>query len=342
MEFMASARREARAVRSRVRAIFFAPLLCAAALVGSACSTNTAAPASTPSTAVTSSTTVTSTTTVVAPSCPSSESVGVIGTVANASITESSGVAASWRNDGVYWVHNDSGDSARVFAMSRTGADLGVFDVAGASAIDWEDIAVGPGPAGADSYLYVGDIGGNGGRSALVIYRIPEPLVDPAQPPGQGSLGGAVALPVQYPGGERHNAEALFVDPRNADIYVVTKAGNGDSRVFQYPAAAQTPGQTGTMVQVGARSIPGPGSLDVTGGDMAPDGGEIALRTYDRVFLWPVVPGGSVTDALAGEPCTVRVTGERQGEAVGYQHDGRNLILTSEGVSQPVRELARP
>ncbi len=241
----------------------------------------------------------------------------------------------------MFWVHNDSGDSARVFAMSRTGADLGVFDIVGAAAIDWEDIAVGPGPAGADSYLYIGDIGGNGGRSLLTIYRVAEPVVDRDLPPSQTDLAGAVALPVQYPNGERHNAEALLVDPQSADIYVITKAGNGDSRVFQYPAAAQTPGQTGTMVQVGARAIPGPGSLDVTGGDMAPDGGEIALRTYNRIHLWTRDPGETVAEALAGEPCTVEVAGEQQGEAVGYQRDGRSLILTSEGVSQPVRELAR-
>jgi hypothetical protein len=38
-----------------------------------------------------------------------------VGTIANASITEASGIAASRRNANVLWVHNDSGDTERVF-----------------------------------------------------------------------------------------------------------------------------------------------------------------------------------------------------------------------------------
>ena len=68
------------------------------------------------------------------------------GTVASAAVDELSGISASRRTDGVWWVHNDSGDSARVFAVGTDGRDLGEFDLAGTAAVDWEDIAVGPGP----------------------------------------------------------------------------------------------------------------------------------------------------------------------------------------------------
>jgi hypothetical protein len=263
----------------------------------------------------------------------------VSGVVADPAITESSGVAASWRNPGVYWVHNDSGDTPRVFAMSGGGASLGTYGVAGVGATDWEDLAVGPGPGGASS-LYIGDIGGNGGRGTVTVHRVAEPAADVAQAPGTWTLQGAVSFVASYPAGGRYDAEALFVDPASADVYIVTKSSTGTSRVFRLPAAAQVPGVPTTLVEVGTRQLSG-GNLAVTGGDMAPDGTEIVLRTYDRVYLWTRAPGRSVAEAIAGTPCVFAVSGERQGEAIGYQHDGRSLLLTSEGANQPLREVRR-
>lgn len=326
--------------------VLLAGLAAAGLLVGGSCSVNSPGPApssSGPGSSSSSTTAATSSTTsVVVPPCPTSDDLIITGSVANTAITESSGVAASLVDPDLHWIHNDSGDMARIFAMSGTGADLGTFEVTGASAVDWEDIAIGPGPPGADGYIYVGDIGGNAGRADLVIYRAPEPAVDRSGPPVQGALGGVVALPVRYPNGERHNAEALMVDPLNGDLYIVTKAADGDSRIFRYAAASHTPGVTAVLEQVGSRRFSAPGTVLVTGGDIAGDGSEIALRTYDRLYLWARSPGQSVAEAISGEPCVVTVTGERQGEAVGYELGGNGLLLTSEGVSQPLRWLGRP
>ena len=84
------------------------------------------------------------------------------GTVQNSSINEASGIAASRANANVLWTHNDSGDSARVFAMTSAGTNLGTYSISGASAADWEDIAIGPGPLAGQQYLYIADIGDNG------------------------------------------------------------------------------------------------------------------------------------------------------------------------------------
>ena len=74
----------------------------------------------------------------------------------------------------VLFAHNDSGDRSRFFAVSRTGADLGVFEVTGAQNVDWEDMDRGPCPAG--SCLYIGDIGDNdGSRLAYTVYRMTGP-----------------------------------------------------------------------------------------------------------------------------------------------------------------------
>jgi hypothetical protein len=271
--------------------------------------------------------------------CPTADQLQVAGVVANPAITESSGVAASRRNPGVYWVHNDSGDRARVFAMTTSGADLGSFDVAGATASDWEDLAVAPGPGGA-SHIYIGDIGGNGGRATVTVHRVAEPAVDPAAPAVGAVVPGVASFSGTYPGGGRYDAEAMFVDPATTDIYIVTKSATGASRLFLLPAAAQVPGGSTTLVQVGTRQFSG-GNLEVTGGDMAPDGSEIVLRTYDRVYVWHRPADRSVAETLTGAACVLAVSGEPQGEAVGYQHDGRSLVLATEGVNQLLREVRR-
>jgi hypothetical protein len=46
------------------------------------------------------------------------------GVVQNDQIREASGIVASRQNPGVLWVHNDSGDSARVFAINEKGEFL--------------------------------------------------------------------------------------------------------------------------------------------------------------------------------------------------------------------------
>src|SRR5215510_12090696 len=94
----------------------------------------------------------------------------------NQSIKESSGIAASRRNAGIFWTHNDSGDGPFVYAFDRQGKHRGVWQVTGANAIDWEDMAIGPGPRRGRSYLYLGDIGDNSKkRDQITVYRVAEP-----------------------------------------------------------------------------------------------------------------------------------------------------------------------
>ena len=70
-------------------------------------------------------------------------------------VRESSGIAASRRNAGLYWTHNDSGDGPFLYAFDRAGTKRGVWRVAGAKSDDWEDLAVGPGPEQCRYYIYV-------------------------------------------------------------------------------------------------------------------------------------------------------------------------------------------
>ena len=292
-------------------------------------SISTAPPTISPTTA----SSLTATTTALSANlrtCPLFGAAVQTGTLQDPAITEASGIAASRTNPGMYWVHNDSGDSARVFATDLSGAAIGRFQINGATARDWEDIAVGPGPAEGSSYLYLGDIGGNKGRSNLSIYRAVEPGILPGASGIRGSVP-AERIDVMYPDGLAWNAEALLVDPLTADIYVVTKGSAANSIVYQLPAAQAVPDQRQTLLQVATLSLPAGFDRSVTGGDISPDGASILLRTYNRVYLWPRLAGESITDAFSAPRCSVQIQPESQGEAAAFQGNGWDLVLTSEG-----------
>jgi hypothetical protein len=158
-------------------------------------------------------------------------------------LTECSGIIASRNNANVLWVHNDSGDSARLFAFDTQGRRLGTYTLTGATHTDYEDIAIGPGPLTNVSYLYVGDIGDNGeSRSNIRVYQIPEPAVYSRQytnPPTVG-VKGVRSITLNYPDSP-HNAESLFVDPWTGDLFIVTKEST-TSRVYSTTQAALNSG----------------------------------------------------------------------------------------------------
>ncbi|MCX6523947.1 MAG: hypothetical protein NTX58_04140 [Actinobacteria bacterium] len=303
-------------------------------------SISTARPTISPTTASSLTTTTTTALSANLRTCPLFGAAVQTGTLQDPAITEASGIAASRTNPGIYWVHNDSGDSARVFATDLSGAATGRFTINGATAKDWEDIAVGPGPEPGTNYLYLGDIGGNKGRSNLSIYRAVEPGILPGASGIRGSVP-AERIDVMYPDGLAWDAEALLVDPLTADIYVVTKGSAANSLVYQLAAAQAVSGSRQTLREVASLELPMGFDRSVTGGDISSDGSVIMLRTYNRVYLWPRLAGESISDAFTAPPCSVQIQPESQGEAAAFQQNSYDLVLTTEGQFPAINTYAR-
>ncbi|MCA9717912.1 MAG: hypothetical protein KC468_24785, partial [Myxococcales bacterium] len=223
--------------------------------------------------------------------CPNVVPTGALGIVTDSEINEASGLAASRSQPGVVWVHNDSGDAPRLFALSDAAVVVGEYSLDGALALDWEDMAIGPGPTPGD-WLYVGDIGDNAeARPWITVYRVPEPTVQGAG--GEPvALSGVEAIELQYPD-TPHNAETLLVDPISGDLLIVTKGE--ETRLFQLPAPLAAGGPY-TLVEVPALSFP---SAVATGGDVSPLGDFVIVRTYSDAYLWLRAQGGALADALA-------------------------------------------
>lgn len=244
----------------------------------------------------------------------------------NPQVNESSGVASSGLEAGVFFTHNDSGDSARFFRFNRDGKVDGEYLLPGVKAIDWEDMA--QATIDGRSYLYFGDFGDNSERRTNVsVYRVAEPTEG-----GKKEIASFDSYTLTYPDGP-HNCEAMFVVP-SGDIWVVTKNAGGISRVF----VASSPTKSGDykfrsvaelLVDTG-----GYGGKNVTGADVSRDGKHVVLRTYSAALEFDVP--AKFSDWIKSKPRPIRLALEMQGEAIAYSKDGRSLVTTSEFAPCPV------
>jgi hypothetical protein len=261
------------------------------------------------------------------------------GSLSDSRLVEVSGIGASAKNPGTLWAHNDSGDSARLFAITEGGATRVVYTVTGAGAVDWEDLGIGPGPVAGESYLYAGDIGDNGrSRASVTVYRVVEPTVTGS---GTQALAGVAALTLRYPDGPR-DAEALFVDPTTGELYIISKSGSGGATGIYRAPANLAAGTTTTLTRVGTLNLPSGSSNAVTAADIANDGKSIAVRTYGAVRLWSRDDGQTVAAALTAAECRGPVPAESQGETVTFRPDNRAYYTVSEGGRAALHRFEAP
>ncbi|MFH1529727.1 MAG: hypothetical protein ABIK09_03210 [Pseudomonadota bacterium] len=267
------------------------------------------------------------------PPCPTWGAAETVGHLANADLFELSGLVASRTVPGVFWAHNDSGDGPRLFALDATGADLGVVDIDGAQAKDWEDIGIGPCPGAAGDCLYIGDIGDNPRtRSKITVYVVPEPSLgeDGQWTTDDGRrVSAAMVVHLTYPDGAR-DAEALLVDPGTGDVYVIEKTTEGSSTVYR-AAAPLTAGGPTVMETLGDV-----GMGIVTGADITADGALILVRNYFAAAALRRPPGTDLADAFVGLPCDALLGMEFQGESVAFTGLGVDYVTIAEGAGATV------
>ncbi len=218
-----------------------------------------------------------------------------VGSLTHPDLSEVSGIVKSEAGE-FYWVHNDSGDTARVFALDPHGtplmppflsgregapADWPGHAIDNAWHYDWEDIAL------ADGTLYIADVGNNGNsRRDLGVYVVREP-----DPRAVAKMRAHAFLPIRYPDQEHFPAktwhfdcEAVFVD--GGKLHFITKHRQAGKALEWEPGAklyrldTDHVDRDNVLTLVGRRE-------DVTlatGADLSPDGSRLAVATY--VALW--------------------------------------------------------
>lgn len=257
-----------------------------------------------------------------------------VGTLTEDTVVEVSGMAASVRTPGLYYVVGDEAGTSEVAVVHEDGTLVAHIELAGMDAENAEALAVGPCGDDPDaSCLYVGDIGDHVGRDHVTVHRAPEPDLD--DPPATVD---ADALELRYEDGPT-DAEALLVDPGGRPL-IISKASfdrdtgeTGSTRLYRGPADG------GELALLGEIELPEPENGFLAGlvGNVVTDAsadlaaGRVLLRTYDEVLEyrspepdadvasfpdWPLrrVPPGNVLQA----------------ETVAYLVEGCGYLTTSE------------
>lgn len=255
--------------------------------------------------------------------------------LSDTAINELSGLAASRKYPGLLWGHNDSGDVARIFAINPKGDTVATVNFEGLDARDWEDMTA------AGQYLYIGDIGDNASvNENIKVYRLREPDFNPDKLNQEITLKpqGWETMTLNYPDGA-HNAEALAATP-DGRLLIVSKS-NKESNFYQLKRA-WSDGQIATLekifdkVQIGETGLL---TKLVTGGEMSPDGRELAIVTYAQVYQYDMAKAYDFSSLQLNSPRKRSLPPLVQCESLCYSADGLSLWVSSEGKRAPLYEM---
>ncbi len=273
-----------------------------------------------------------------------------IMTIADERLSEISGMACSIRKPGVLWVHNDSGDEPRLFAVGPDGQTLGVLEITNANAKDWEGMTL----VNIDGipWILIADVGDNFAvRDDLTIYLLPEP--DPADFADQPimQVSAPSVMPFRYEDGPR-DCEGVAVDPVNWEILLISKRTEPPV-LYTLPLMTECDDDDGPYVAKRIAPIAGivpptaaekliPGRLgmyrsQVTSFDISGDNHTAAVLTYGNLYLYERPVGERWIDVLTKTPQRIPVKGLPQSESLCFDENGATLLLTTEAAQPPLQ-----
>ncbi|HEY3322009.1 MAG TPA: hypothetical protein VGP72_16195 [Planctomycetota bacterium] len=238
-------------------------------------------------------------------------------------IDESSGIAKSKRypDKDIFWTHNDSGDSARIFAIDGKGKLIREVPIPNATNVDWEEISMDE-----KGRIVMCDIGDNFKKRAfIVLYRFAEPDALDAN----DAVKDVQAFRFRYPKGQGpFDAEGLVTRAGNA--YLFTKEMDG-TRFYRLPLPEACPTEAVEaefLTETKTFSI-------VTAASLTDDGRHLALLNYLSVV---VIDLPEPFEKIAQTPEGIasifkllrRVRLGFHGQTEGICWDKNDLLITSE------------
>lgn len=238
-----------------------------------------------------------------------------LGSMQSNTLSELSGLVASRINPGLFWAHNDSGDSARVFLIDPNSGLIKLeVKLDGVEVYDCEDITIRT--LANEHHLVLGDIGDNRGiRNNLALYQFKEPKLGTEK---SISLKNAVIqkMGIAYEEGQR-DAETLMSTPEGK-LIIITKR-EAVNYLYQFDFETDK-----TRTLTASARIP---IEDITAGDIHDDGA-IVLRTYAQIYYWPNSHQKSIAKTLSTVSAERVLTApEPQGEALAWGADSSLLSI---------------
>lgn len=281
---------------------------------------------------------------------PHEAGIFFLGNLADETIAEASGMAASRRRGDLLWVINDSGNGPLLHAVGLNGANLGRVRILNARNRDWEDLAAFV--YDGRPYLLIADCGDNESRrKSCFIYVVEEP------PVGPNGLYKELSVPLKerieyiYGDGPR-DCEGVAVDADNRRILLLTKR-NVPPVVYTLPLFSSAKEGLQVAHSLGTvNGIPAPDAEDMkedpifgrfrsqpTAMDISPDGKRIAVLTYKRPYLFSRHEGEDWSRVFGKPPIALPMPRLNQAEAMCFSADGSSLFVTSEKRPAPLYRL---
>ena len=255
--------------------------------------------------------------------------------IKDAALNEISGVASSYNTPETFWVHNDSGDTPRIFLVDKAGNTLTQGTITNASANDWEDIA--SFQLNGISYLIIADIGDNASsRPQCSLYIIEEPTYNSSGiNPSSYSIKRRINF--TYDTGSQ-DCESIAVDVQSRKIILVSKTSYGGSQKIRYVHELPLSVSSGTVSLV-AQKIQQFSTIaeTTTGMDISNDGKYAIVHTVlDGNFEFTRNQNETWAEAFVKEPRRIGIPEERGFEAICYGTNGIDLYLMKEGLNSPI------
>ncbi|MCB1560432.1 MAG: hypothetical protein KDI75_04990 [Xanthomonadales bacterium] len=271
------------------------------------------------------------------------ESASLVALITDPDLAEISGIAASRRHPGLFWVHNDSGDSARLFAIDRHGKRQASLRLQGVNSRDWEDVAAFR-YRGHD-YLLVADTGDNGGvRHELSLQVVEEP-----DALGSTEAPAAWTIRFRWPDGPR-DCEAVAVDAVEGYVYLVSKKRIPAElwRVTLAPAdrvlVAEEVTTLGGIIQPTERDLQlnpvyGRYRSQITGADLSPDRKRLVVLNYRGLYVFERNADGQWPAERVEPVLSLDLPWLPQAEAIAFDPDGKSVWVSSERLPAPLLHI---
>lgn len=262
-------------------------------------------------------------------------------------IDESSGLAASRSQPGIFFTHNDSGDKPKLYAFNLKGHLAGIFDITVAKSKDWESMS--SLRIDGKPHLLIADVGDNDHkRNNVELYLIEEPKVPEKLLMGTIRVRKVWQTYFTYEDG-KHNCEAVAVDNERGEVLLISKVYGFNCAVYTLPTSILNSPESAKLENKNrkdsqkhvhiAKRIANIQATVVTAADISEDGRKLIIGTYVGGYLYTRNKDESWADALKRPPVTFPLPLRKQGETIAWDVPAKAIYLTSEKKPTPLWEM---
>lgn len=237
-------------------------------------------------------------------------------------LAENSGMLVS--NENAIWLHNDGGDSAKLYLIDTFGTILKTILINNVTNVDWEDIT-----HDNQGRVYIGEFGNNlNSRQDLKIYRIPHP--DSIS----GNTVAAETIEYYYPeqtafppvdSEKKYDTEAVIHFQDSLYLFTKDRTSPHQGYTWLYQISADT-GMHAAVLLDSFQTNQISYIFEVTGAAMSPNQEQLALLGANTVWWFTGFTGNRFFDGMVQ---SVSLNSTTQKEALDFV-DNERLYFSNE------------